>query len=66
VVRPAPWPHGPSAARIGDMTALVSRPGIRPLGWGLAGIILLVLAGGLVLLAFNAEVMTVPPATAPR
>jgi signal transduction histidine kinase len=40
------------------MTALVSRPGIRPLGWGLAGIILLVLAGGLVLLAFNAGEMT--------
>jgi signal transduction histidine kinase len=39
------------------MTALVSRPGIRTLGWGLAGIILLVLAGALVLLAFNAGVM---------
>ena len=40
------------------MTALVSRPGIRPLGWGLAGIILLVLAGALVLLPFNLGVMT--------
>jgi len=40
------------------MTALVSRPGTRTLGWGLAGIILLVLAGGLVLLPFNAGVMS--------
>ena len=40
------------------MTALVSRPGIRTLGWGLAGIILLVLAGALVLLPFNVAVMT--------
>ena len=40
------------------MTALVSRPGARALGWGLAGIILLVLAGALVLLPFNLGVMT--------
>ena len=40
------------------MTALVSRPGTRALGWGLAGIILLVLAGALVLLPFNLAVMT--------
>jgi hypothetical protein len=36
-----------------------SRPGTRALAWGLAGLILLVLAGALVLLAFNARVM--PP-----
>jgi hypothetical protein len=35
-----------------------SRPGTRALAWGLAGLILLVLAGALVLLAFNARVMT--------
>jgi hypothetical protein len=39
------------------MTALASRPGTRTLGWGLAGIILLVLAGALVLLPFNAGAM---------
>jgi signal transduction histidine kinase len=40
------------------MTALASRPGTRALAWGLPGIILLVLAGALVLLPFNAGVMT--------
>ena len=33
------------------------RPGTRALAWGLAGLVLLVLAGALVLLAFNARVM---------
>jgi hypothetical protein len=32
-----------------------SRPGTRALAWGLAGLILLVLAGTLVLLPFNAR-----------
>jgi hypothetical protein len=57
VVRPAPWPSRPPAATIGSMTALASRPGTRTLGWGLAAIILLVLAGALVLLPFNAGAM---------
>jgi signal transduction histidine kinase len=34
-----------------------SHPGTRALAWGLAGLVLLVLAGALVLLAFNARVM---------
>jgi hypothetical protein len=37
-----------------------SRPGTRALAWGLAGLVLLVLAGALVLLALDARVM--PPA----
>ncbi|HEX7265997.1 MAG TPA: sensor histidine kinase, partial [Streptosporangiaceae bacterium] len=40
------------------MTAQAGRPGTRALAWGLPGIILLVLAGALVLLPFNAGVMT--------
>jgi signal transduction histidine kinase len=40
------------------MTALAGRPGTRALAWGLAGLILLVLAGALVLLPLNARVMT--------
>ena len=35
-----------------------SQPGTRALAWGLAGLILLVLAGALVLFAFDARVMT--------
>jgi signal transduction histidine kinase len=41
------------------MTDPASRPGTRALAWGLTGLVLLVLAGALVLLAFNARVM--PP-----
>jgi signal transduction histidine kinase len=40
------------------MTALARRPGTRVLAWSLAGFVLLVMAGGLVLLAFNARVMS--------
>lgn len=58
VVRPAPWPRRSPAATIGYMTALAGRPGTRALAWGLPGIILLVLAEALVLLPFNAGVMT--------
>ena len=59
VVLPPPWPPVPPAATIGYMTdQAASRPGTRALAWGLAGLILLVLAGALVLLAFNARVMT--------
>jgi hypothetical protein len=36
-----------------------SRPRTRALAWGLAGLVLLVLAGALVLLEFNARV--IPP-----
>jgi hypothetical protein len=57
-VWPAPWPAVLPAARIGYMTDQASRPGTRALAWGLAGLILLVLAGALVLLPFNARVMS--------
>jgi len=40
------------------MTALAGRPGTRVLAWSLAGLAPLVMAGGLVLLAFNARVMS--------
>ena len=54
-----PGPPVPRAATIGYMTDQAARqPGTRALAWGLAGLILLVLAGALVLLAFNARVMT--------
>jgi signal transduction histidine kinase len=46
------------AATIGYMTAQASRPGARVLAWSLAGFILLVLAGALVLLPFNVRVMS--------
>ena len=60
VVWPPPWPPVAPAGTIGYMTdQAASRPGTRALAWGLAGLILLVLAGALVLLAFNARVM--PP-----
>jgi len=60
VVWPPPWPPVPPAATIGYMTdQAASRSGTRALAWGLAGLVLLVLAGALVLLAFNARVM--PP-----
>jgi len=60
VVLPPPWPPGPPVATIGYMTdQAASRPRTRVLAWGLAGLVLLVLAGALVLLAFNARVM--PP-----
>jgi len=55
VVWPPPWPPVPPAATIGYMTdQAASRSGTRALAWGLAGLVLLVLAGALVLLAFNA------------
>ena len=60
-VWPPPWPPVPTAATIGYMTdQAANRPGTRALAWGLAGLILLVLAGTLVLLAFNARVMPSP------
>ena len=60
MVLPPPWPPVPPAATIGYMTdQATSRPGTRALAWGLAGLILLILTGALVLLAFNARVM--PP-----
>ena len=40
------------------MTALAARPANRVMAWWLAGLILLVLGAALVLLPFNAEVMT--------
>jgi signal transduction histidine kinase len=40
------------------MTALAARPGTRAVAWCLAGFILLVLGAGLVLLPFNARVIT--------
>jgi signal transduction histidine kinase len=40
------------------MTALAGRPGTRVLAWSLAGLAPLVMAGGLVLLVFNARVMS--------
>jgi hypothetical protein len=40
------------------MTALAARPGTRAVAWCLAGFILLVLCAGLVLLPFNARVMS--------
>jgi signal transduction histidine kinase len=59
VVLPPPWPWVPSAATIGYMTdQAASHPRTRALAWGLAGLVLLVLAGALVLFAFNARVMT--------
>jgi len=59
VVWPPPWPRRARAATIGYMTDLAaSHPRTRALAWGLAGLILMVLAGALVLLAFNARVMT--------
>jgi signal transduction histidine kinase len=59
VVLPPPWPPVPQVATIGYMTdQATSRPGTRALAWGLAGLVLLFLAGALVLLAFNARVMT--------
>jgi len=50
----------PLVGTIGYMTdqAASRRPGTRALAWGLAGLILLVLAGALVLFAFDARVMT--------
>ena len=58
VVLPPPWPRVSPAATIGYMTdQAASRPGTRALAWGLAGLIVLVLAAALVLLAFNARVM---------
>ena len=58
VVLPPPWPPVPPVATIGYMTDQAARrPGTRALAWGLAGLVLLVLAGALVLLAFNARVM---------
>src|SRR5262249_10182170 len=58
VVWPPPWPPRAQAATIGYMTAQASRPGTRVLAWALAGFVLLVLAGALVLLPFNARVMS--------
>jgi signal transduction histidine kinase len=59
VVWPPPWPPVPVAARIGYMTdRAANHPRTRALAWGLAGFVLLVLAGALVLLPFNARVMT--------
>jgi signal transduction histidine kinase len=46
------------ACTIGSMTALTGRPGTRVLAWSLAGFALLVMAGALVLLPFNARVMS--------
>ena len=57
-VWPPPWSPRRSGATIGYMTALARRPGTRVLAWSLAGFVLLVMAGGLVLLAFNARVMS--------
>jgi signal transduction histidine kinase len=48
----------PPAATIGYMTALAGRPGTRVLAWSLAGLAPLVMAGALVLLVFNARVMS--------
>jgi hypothetical protein len=45
------------ACTIGSMTALTGRPGTRVLAWSLASFVLLVIAGALVLLPFNARVM---------
>ena len=60
VVLPPPWSPVPPAATIGYMTdQAASRPGTRALAWGLAGLVLLVLAGALVLLVLNPRVM--PP-----
>jgi signal transduction histidine kinase len=61
MVWPPPWPPGPPVATIGYMTdqAASRRPGTRALAWGLAGLVLLFLAGALVLLVLNARVM--PP-----
>ncbi len=58
VVWPPPWSSHAGAATIGYMTAQASRPVTRVLAWLLAGFVLLVLAGALVLLPFNARVMT--------
>jgi signal transduction histidine kinase len=57
---PPPWLPLPLVGTIGYMTdqAASRRPGTRALAWGLAGLILLVLAGALVLFAFDARVMT--------
>jgi hypothetical protein len=57
-VRPAPWPRRLVPATIGYMTALAGRSGNRVLAWLLAGFVLLVMAGALVLLALNARVMS--------
>src|SRR5215470_5366281 len=60
VVLPPPWPRVSPAATIGYMTdQAASRPATRALARGLAGLVLLVLAGALVLLVLNARVM--PP-----
>jgi signal transduction histidine kinase len=60
VVLPPPWSPVPPAATIGYMTdQAASRPGTRAMAWGLAGLVLLVLAGALVLLVLNARAM--PP-----
>jgi signal transduction histidine kinase len=57
-VWPPPWSSRAQAATIGYMTdQAASRPGTRALAWGLAGLVLLVLAGALVLLVLNARVM---------
>jgi signal transduction histidine kinase len=59
VVLPPPWPTVRPAARIGYMTdQAADRPGTRALAWGVAGLVLLVLAGALVLLPFNVRVMS--------
>jgi hypothetical protein len=46
------------AVTIGYVTARPDRPGTHVLAWSLAGLAPLVMAGGLVLLAFNARVMS--------